>query len=105
MFPKQTRNNIISGIVLMGTTGSLIGYFLHSPLLMILAGTMGVIIGWLVGWVGGRRFMLIILIGASAGAFLGYRSGDRDVMIMATGSGAAIAGFLGAQVERFFRRP
>ncbi len=89
----------------MGTTGLLIGYFLHSPLLMILAGTLGVIIGWLVGWLGGRRFMLLILLGTCIGAYLGYRSGDRDIMIMVTGTGAAIAGFLGAQMERFFKNP
>ena len=105
MFPQQTRNNIISGIVLMGTTGLLIGYFLHSPLVMILAGALGVIIGWLVGWLEGRRFMVLILLGTGIGAFFGYQSGDQDVMIMATGSGAAIAGFLGAQMERFFKRP
>ena len=104
MFPQQIQNNIISGVVLMGTTGLLIGYFLHSPLLMFLAGALGVIIGWLVGWLGGRRFMVFILLGTGIGAFLGYQSGDQDVIIMATGSGAAIAGFLGAQMERFFKR-
>ena len=105
MIPKQTLNNIIFGIILMGTTGLLIGLFLQSPLLMILVGTFGIIIGWLVGWLEGRRFMIIIVLGAAIGAFLGYRSKDQDIMIMATGSGAAIAGFLGAQIERFFRRP
>ena len=87
----------------MGTTGLLIGYFLYSPLLMVFAGTFGIIIGGLVGWLGGSRFMIIILLGACAGALFGYRSEDRDIIIMSTGSGAAIAGFIGAQVERFFR--
>ena len=58
-------------------------------------------IGGLVGWLGGRRFMFIILLGMGVGAILGYQSEDRDIMIMATGSGAAIAGFLGAHLERF----
>jgi len=30
--------------------------------------------------------------------------GDRDILIIAAGSGGAIAGFLGAQVELFLRK-
>ena len=89
----------------MGTTGLLIGFFLHSRLLMILAGALGIIIGWLVGWLGGRYFMVLILLGTAIGALFGYQSGDQDIMIMATGSGAAIAGFIGAQMERFRKSP
>jgi hypothetical protein len=37
------------------------------------------------------------------GAFLGYLTGDRDILIMATGTGGAIAGFMGAQVSLFLK--
>jgi len=35
---------------------------------------------------------------------LGYRTGDKDILIMASGTGGAIAGFLGAQITLFLRK-
>ncbi len=97
------KNDIALGMLILGITGVLIGVVLHSGLLSTAAGTLGLIIGGLVGWLGGRRFLLIICAGALIGAAIGYQSGDRDILIMAAGSGGAIAGFIGAQVERFFK--
>jgi len=76
----------------------------HSPLLMTIAGLLGLMIGGFVGWLGGRRYMVIICLGVLVGAVLGYRTGDRDILIIAAGSGGAIAGFMGAQIEQFFHR-
>ena len=45
---------------LMGTTGLAMGWVVHSPLLMAVAGILGLMIGGFVGWLGGRRFMVII---------------------------------------------
>ena len=98
----KNKNDIILGMFLIGGTGVLIGVVLHSWVLGAIAGTLGLIIGGFVGWLGGRRYLLIICLGALIGAILGYQTGDRDILIMATGSGAAIAGFIGAQLERFF---
>lgn len=97
------KTDIVLGIILMGTTGTLIGFFWNSYILMGIACMLGSIIGGFVGWLGGRRFMAIILAGALAGFFIGRQTGNEDVVIMAAGSGAAIAGFMGAQLERFFR--
>jgi hypothetical protein len=47
--------------------------------------------------------MVIICLGVLIGAFLGQRTGDPDILIIAAGSGGAIAGFMGAQIESFFR--
>ncbi|MGV7220986.1 MAG: hypothetical protein ACQ9MH_05660 [Nitrospinales bacterium] len=96
------KNNIAFGMLILGATGALIGAVVHSVLLSIVAGILGLGIGAFVGWLGGRRFLLIICGGALIGAAIGYQSGDHDILIMASGSGAAIAGFVGAQVERFF---
>ena len=103
MFPPKIKTNIFLGVILLGSTGLAIGYFLHSSLIMLLTGLVGSIIGGLVGWLGGRRFMFIIVLGMTFGAILGYQSGDQDILIMTTGSGGAIGGFLGAQLERFFK--
>jgi hypothetical protein len=100
---RINRTDIVLGIILMGTTGVLIGFFWSSYILMGIAGTLGSIIGGFVGWLGGRRFMAIIVAGGFAGFLVGRQTGNRDFVIMAAGSGAAIAGFIGAQVERFFR--
>ena len=70
---------------------------------MVIAGGLGTLIGGLVGWLGGRRFMVIICLGILLGAFLGYRTGDQDILIIAAGTGGAIAGFMGAQIQQFYR--
>ena len=47
-----------------------------------------------------------LLMGATGvliGAFLGYRTGDQDILIIASGTGGAIGGFIGAQVSLFFK--
>jgi len=103
MINHTNKVDIVLGIVLMGTTGALIGFFWDSYILMGIASTLGSIVGGFVGWLGGRRFMAIILTGAIVGFFIGRQTGNKDVIIMAAGSGAAIAGFVGAQLERFFR--
>lgn len=100
--PKsENRQDIIFGMALLGGTGLLIGLILDSYMLTVLAGGLGIIIGWFVGWLGGRRYLLIVCLGIVLGAALGYSTGDRDIVIMATGSGAAIAGFLAAPLELF----
>ena len=101
--PKpNSKNEIYVGMVLMGTTGLAMGFVVHSPLLMTIAGIFGLIVGGFVGWIGGRRYMLIVCLGVLIGAFFGQRSGDKDILIIAAGSGGAIAGFMGAQIEQFF---
>jgi hypothetical protein len=103
--PKPAnKNEIYLGMTLIGTTGILIGLVVDSPLLMVIAGFLGMVVGGFVGWLGGRRFMVIICLGVLIGAYLGYRTGDRDILIIAAGTGGAIAGFMGAQIESFFSR-
>ena len=100
---SQSKSTIYMGMGLMGATGLAIGWVVHSPLLMTIAGLLGLMIGGFIGWLGGRRFMVIICLGVLIGAFLGQRTGDPDILIIAAGSGGAIAGFMGTQIESFFR--
>ena len=100
----KSRNDISFGTLLMGTTGVLIGLVVDSAMAMIFVGILGALIGGLVGWAGGRVFLIIICFGVLIGAFLGYRTGDRDILIIAAGTGGAIAGFVGAQVSLFFNK-
>ena len=102
MSKSNSKNKIYMGMVLMGATGLAMGFVVHSPLLMTIAGILGLVVGGFVGWIGGRRYMFIICLGVLIGAFFGYRTGDQDILIIAAGSGGAIAGFMGAQIEQFF---
>jgi hypothetical protein len=102
--PKlQNKSDIYLGMGLMGLTGLAMGWVVHSPLLMTIACFLGLVVGGFIGWLGGRLFMVIICLGVLLGAYLGYRTGDRDILIIAAGSGGAIAGFVGAQIQQFFR--
>jgi hypothetical protein len=100
----KNRNNIYLGMFLLGTTGVLIGVVIENVTASLIAGALGTIIGGFVGWLGGRRYLAIICIGVGIGAVLGYRTGDRDILIMAAGSGGAIAGFIANQIELFMGR-
>ena len=104
MSRTKSKNDIVFGSLLMGATGILIGVVVNNEMAMIIAGILGILIGGLVGWVGGRIFLLIICFGVLIGTFLGYRTGDKDILIMASGTGGAIAGFLGAQITLFLRK-
>lgn len=99
----KSKNDIGFGALLLGTTGVLIGVVVDSQITIIVVGILGTLIGGLVGWAGGRIFLIIICCGVLIGAFLGYRTGDRDILIMASGTGGAIAGFFGAQVSLFLK--
>jgi len=104
MLRSKSKNDIIFGMLLLGATGVLIGVVVNSGLAIALAGLLGTLMGGLVGWLGGRTYLMIICFGVLLGAFLGYRTGDRDILIMASGSGGAIAGFFGAQVQLFLKK-
>ena len=98
------KNEIYIGMALIGTTGLLIGLVMDSPLLMVIASFLGLVVGGFVGWLGGYRYMVIICVGVLVGAYFGYRTGDRDILIISAGTGGAIAGFMGAQLELFFKK-
>ena len=104
MLRSKSKNDIIFGMLLLGATGVLIGVVVNSDLAIALAGLLGILMGGLVGWLGGRTYLMIICFGVLLGAFFGYRTGDRDILIMASGSGGAIAGFFGAQVQLFLKK-
>ena len=104
MVKSSNKKEIYIGMTLIGVTGLMIGLAVHSPLLMIIAGFLGMVIGGFVGWLGGRRYMVIICLGVLIGAYFGNRTGDRDILIIAAGTGGAIAGFMGAQLELFFKK-
>ncbi len=100
---KKNRD-LMFGIVLLGLTGVLIGVVTHSMWLSLVAGLLGVVVGGFLGWLGGRRYLITVCVGILIGAYFGYKSDDKDILIIAAGSGGAIGGFIGAQLELFMKR-
>ncbi len=100
----KNKNKIYLGMFLLGMTGVLIGVVLESPAASLIAGALGTLVGGFVGWLGGRRYLVIICLGAVIGAVLGYPAGDKDILIMAAGSGAAISGFVANFMEMFRKK-
>ena len=104
LFKVKQKNDVVFGGLLLGITGVLIGVVVNSLMAMSVAGILGALMGILVGWLGGRAYLIIICLGVLIGAFIGYQTGDRDILIIASGTGGAIAGFFGAQVQLFLRK-
>ena len=90
--------DVTLGAMVMGTVGILIG-LLMAPGLVPVAGTMGILLGGVVGVFGGRRFLISILVGAALGAALAWAVAGPDRMSIGAGAGAAMGGFLGLQLS------
>ncbi|MFP6637107.1 MAG: hypothetical protein VB778_00565 [Nitrospinaceae bacterium] len=43
----------------MSLTGLAMGWVVHSPLLMVVAGGLGLVIGGFIGWLGGQLFITL----------------------------------------------
>lgn len=95
------KQNILLGMLILGLNGVLIGVVVHSPLLAGIAGAIGTVLGAVVGWLGGLRYLLIVCGGVVAGTLIGWQTGDRDILIISAGTGGAICGMLANQIEIF----
>ena len=102
MTKPDHKNAIYTGMALIGTTGFLIGLVMDSPLLMVIASFLGLVVGGFVGWLGGYRYMVIICVGVLVGAYIGYRTGDRDILIIAAGTGGCHSWLHGGTVRIVF---
>ncbi|RMH06534.1 MAG: hypothetical protein D6704_07180 [Nitrospirae bacterium] len=100
--------DIAVGAAVMGTVGVLIGLLMGDGFLIV-ATSVGLLLGVGVGMLGGRRFFLGIFLGALLGGALAWAlSGPENITIGAS-AGAAMGGFLGVWVSMlldvFGRRP
>jgi hypothetical protein len=96
--PLHKWLDIAFGITVMGTVGALIGLIMGGSL-MPLAIAVGLAMGGVIGFLGGRRFLVSILIGAFLGGALAWLVAGAERISVGAGAGAAMGGFLGVQIS------
>ena len=94
----RTLIDIAFGVVVMGTVGTLIGLIMGSEFMPLSIG-VGLVMGGVVGFLGGRRFLISILVGTVLGGALAWLLAGPDRISYGAGAGAAMGGFLGVQVS------
>ncbi len=90
--------DVVIGALVLGTVGGLAGLSMGGGVLPV-ALLMGICLGAGVGFFGGRRFFLSILVGTIAGGLLAWGLGGVDAITVGASSGAAMGGFLGVWIS------
>lgn len=96
--PVQKWFDIVFGLAVMGTVGVLIGTITGGGLMPI-AIAVGLAMGGVIGFLGGRRFLISILVGAFLGGGLAWLVAGTERIWVGAGAGAAMGGFLGVQIS------
>jgi hypothetical protein len=66
---------------------------------MPVAIAVGLIMGGVIGFLGGRRFLVSILVGGLLGGALAWVVAGTERISVGAGAGAAMGGFLGVQIS------
>jgi len=96
--PLHKWLDIMFGLAVMGTVGSLIGLIMGGGLMPV-AIVLGLAMGGVIGYLGGRRFLVSILIGTFLGGALAWLVAGAERISVGAGAGAAMGGFLGVQIS------
>jgi hypothetical protein len=90
--------DIVFGLAVMGTVGTLIGFIMGGGLMPVAIG-LGLVLGGVIGFLGGRRFLISILVGTLLGGALAWLVAGEEGIWVGAGAGAAMGGFLGVQIS------
>ena len=96
--PLHKWFDIVFGLAVMGTVGALIGIIMGGGLMPV-AIILGLAMGGVIGYLGGRRFLVSILIGTFLGGALAWLVAGAERISVGAGAGAAMGGFLGVQIS------
>ncbi len=97
-FPMRRVIDMVFGGVVMGTVGTMIGLVMGGSIAPVAVGA-GLVLGAVVGFLGGRRFLVSILVGAVMGGALAWLVAGAEKVSVGAGAGAAMGGFLGVQIS------
>ena len=90
--------DILFGVAVMGTVGVLIGIIAGGGVMPLASGA-GLVLGGVIGFMGGRRFLASILVGTLLGGALAWLIAGPERISVGAGAGAAMGGFLGVQIS------
>jgi hypothetical protein len=90
--------DILFGVAVMGTVGTLIGIIMGGGIMPLASGA-GLVLGGVIGFMGGRRFLASILVGTLLGGALAWLIAGPERISVGAGAGAAMGGFLGVQIS------
>ena len=90
--------DILFGVAVMGTVGVLIGLIMGGNIMPVASGA-GLVLGGFIGFMGGRRFLVSILVGTVLGGALAWWIAGPERISAGAGAGAAMGGFLGVQIS------
>ena len=90
--------DILFGVAVMGTVGTLIGVIMGGGIMPLASGA-GLLFGGFIGFMGGRRFLVSILVGTLLGGTLAWFVAGPERISVGAGAGAAMGGFLGVQIS------
>lgn len=93
----QVLLEVAFGAVVMGTVGALIGAILGGSSIPLASG-LGLALGAVVGFLGGRRFLVSILVGTVLGGLLAWFIAGIEKVSFGAGR-RGDGGFLGVQIS------
>ena len=96
--PLPKIMDILFGVAVMGTVGTLIGVIMGGGIMPLAIGA-GLVLGGVIGFMGGLRFLASILVGTLLGGALAWLIAGTESVSVGAGAGAAMGGFLGVQIS------
>jgi len=90
--------DMVLGATVFGVVGAAIGYYWGTTASLVIASAVGVVFGFLIGLLGGRRFFVSIVCGAILGGGLAWLISGTGAVPLGAATGGAIGGFLGVQL-------
>ena len=90
--------DMLLGAAVFGVVGAAIGYYWGTGASLVVATAVGLVFGFLIGLLGGRRFFVSIVCGALLGAGLAWLVSGTSAIPLGAASGGAMGGFLGVQM-------
>jgi len=95
--------DMVASMMLMGTTGLAIGFHLGGVFWPIAAAALGMILGGYIATLQARLFFISVMVGTVLGGLLALWLGGSYALVIGAGSGGAIGGFIGVNIELFMR--